>query len=240
MTKMPKKGEGKILSEHLLEIRYPAFGEFFDIRGSLAEMLRRDMKFTDWEIARNRIQVRNHSEKEKATESAFISFVNCGYRIARPATKNYFQDITSKFVRLAFSASAFNVQKIRRLGVRSMFLTPIDADFETLKEQCREKIFKGGDLLSEKLTAKLVDLNVILNFKKGDYFFNTMIGPMEKDQMKQYFDYHQDLPELGLYFDIDYFQKDLKPDVRNMTHCIADFETYAWEKLQIVQSFILE
>ena len=91
------------------------------------------------------------------------------------------------------------------------------------------------------LGAKLLDIGGNLNFVDKFGNFNTVSGPMAQEQMNQYFDWKEDLPVVGLYYDIDYWLKPRKELAEAETlRNISSFSKEAWSRHDQFRHLILE
>ncbi len=233
-----KKKDIKVLSEHIFELRYKVLAQILDIRGILAENMRELMNFVHWRITENRIELRDSDEQNK--ESGFISYKNCGYVILRPDTRNFFQDKAIKFLKNLLSIDGFILNPITRIGVRSTFIIPYEGSFDSLCKIIYEKFYVDKNI-NQLFNAEIVDVGASLNFKSKIGFYNTTTGPMKKDQMKQFLKKHDDLPEISLFFDIDYFKNDLgKINENEIYNLIKRYSTRSWEIMDNIKPLIFE
>ena len=92
-------------SDHHLEIRYEPMGSFLNIRGAVADFVKSQGLFQHWLISANRVDFWSVEDRDDDPETAFVSFRNCGYKVHRPATNNFFSERATKFL-LRLLASA--------------------------------------------------------------------------------------------------------------------------------------
>ncbi|MBU6435704.1 MAG: hypothetical protein KJS98_20545, partial [Nitrospirae bacterium] len=70
--------------------------------------------------------------------------------------------------------------------------------------------------------------------------FNTVSGPMIEDQMRQFFDWKDELPEVGFYYDIDYWLKPKKEQSESeILRTIGSFCKEGWERHNRLKHLIM-
>ena len=192
------------IRESLLEIRYTPNSKILDYRGTWAESVKNLMELSEWRITENRIDV---YDKEK-TRRAFVSYKNAGIVIRNTPTRNYFPDQGNKFLRFLFEQKPFgNPLWIGRIGVRTRFATAFEGDFNSLLDQYKERYLNLSSKAKEVIAAEVIDIGGPIDFKTNHGTLNSVSGPMQKDQLKQAFDFEDKLPEVALYFDLDYWKE---------------------------------
>ena len=227
------------INEHVFEIRYKPNSKILDYRGTWAEMVSKHMQLSEWRILDNRIDIYDKVNKNHA----FIGFSNSGFSCNDSSTKNYFYEQAIKLFSYISKFDGFDPEPfVERIGVRSKFCTAYEKGFDDLKNRFASKYLHLTPEAEKAINAKMVDIGAPLNFADGLGNFNTMAGPMEKRQMVQFITGRKEseMPEIGLYFDIDYF---LKPN-RNMkvdeiNKAIRNFAESSWDKHEKVKSLIL-
>ena len=132
---------------------------------------------------------------------------------------------------------------LERIGVRSRFLIPFAESFETLVQNYASRYMGLTSTAESRLDATLVDIGGPLNFKDQLGNFNTMSGPMKSDQVSQFIqlleDEDDELPDVGLYVDIDYWitpQKQLKSV--DILKTIRAFAQAAWTRSDQIQTLV--
>ncbi len=196
---------GKIISKHLIEIRYKPNSRFLDKRGELADNLSGGI-FDQWTISANRI---DFSKKGDENIGAFISYRNLGFFTNYPNAQNLFVEKTKEFIRTAWQH--FPTGKITRIGIRSTYLSEAK-DFKTVFDNLKNKFLAFSNDELKQFNGDLIDFAFPLNFVAGEDFFNVNAGPMEKTQSKEILaGEFEELPEAGLYVDLDYFRKEFTP-----------------------------
>lgn len=229
----------KVISEHLVEIRYRANPKILDYRGTWAELISQHMGFSDWGIIENRIDI---FSKEKNMH-AFVGFKNAGFVVIDSPTANYFPDQAIKLLKFVFGLDGFRDPiHIERIGVRQKFCTPFSGKFEDLCGKYSKNYLvitdSGKKAIGED--AKLIDIGGPLNFVDGIGNFNTMSGPMAKKQIEFFFKKHEEFPELGLFFDIDYWGKpDKEMSGKDVVGIIKTYAETAWLRHERVRDLIM-
>lgn len=234
---MADKDRGKSSNECVLEIRYKPNARILDFRGSWAEIISSHMGFPEWRIVENRADIVSKDGKSRC----FVGFRNSGFVTRDSPTANYFPDQASKFFRFLLSLDGFaNPLLVERIGVRAKFITPHFGNFEDLLQRYTTRYLRLTESAEKALGAKLVDIGGNLNFADKHGNFNTVSGPMIQEQSSQYFDWADDLPLVGLYYDIDYW---LKPNKEltdaEVLKTISSFSKESWERHIQIQQIIL-
>jgi len=229
----------KVISEHTVEIRYKPNAKILDYRGTWAEAISKHMGLSDWGIIENRIDI---FSKEKNMHG-FVGFRNAGFVTLDAPTSNYFPDQALKLFKFLFGLDGFGDPiGVERIGVRYKFCTSFSGKFEELCNKYATKFLsitdKGKAVLGE--SVKLIDIGGPLNFVDGLGNFNTMSGPMAKKQMELFFKKHEDYPDIGLYFDIDYWRKPEKDmSGKDVTSVLKSFAEAAWSRHESIRNLIL-
>ena len=225
------------LNVHTLEVRYKPNPKILDYRGTWAELISNHMNLSEWKIIENRIDI---YDKEKKNH-AFVGFRNAGLVAVDTPTRNYFPDKALKFFKYLFSLEGFEKTPfLLRIGVRSRFCKEYNGSFDELRDKYSSKYLSLTERAKEIIGAKLLDIGGPLNFSDRYGNFNTMSGPMKDEQMPQYFQYTEDFPDVGLFFDIDYWLKpERKLNEKEILKTIKDFSNSAWERFDKISSLIL-
>ena len=231
-----------MLAQHIFELRFEPMPTFLDDRGQIVEVLKKEIGFKHWSISRNKIDLSFDEKGEK--EKGFVSFRNCGYVSVFPPTRNYFPDKACKFIRELFLIKQFNPQNLIRLGVKLTVAIAFDGTFEELTEILKEKLIKTEGKIFKAYDAKVIDIGVPLNFETKDGFFNTRLGPMKEEEVKQTFtevkEWEKKIPRVNLFFQIDYYNKGVKKgEVENVCGCINNYTKKAWEIFDKVEKSII-
>ena len=194
-------------TEFILEIRYQPNAKVLDHRGKWAEQIGAHMKLAHWVIVENRLDI---FDAEQSC-FAFLGFRNAGYKAVNPPTKNFFEDQCLKFLKLVMSFDGFqNPLAVDRIGVRARFLKPFEGSIKELVDRYRRKYYRLTSDAEVALSGELIDVGGALNFTDKYGNFNTHSGPMPIEQSKAFFRNDKDFPEVGLYFDIDYWLRPVK------------------------------
>ncbi|MDP3882870.1 MAG: hypothetical protein Q8Q48_02335 [Candidatus Staskawiczbacteria bacterium] len=151
------------------------------------------------------------SEKIKA----FVSLTNFGMVVEDAPSSNYFSDQAVLFIKSLSAKNDFSDREIVRIGTRSFFIAGRKESFEDLKKKYLENFLELKPNAIKIFGSNPVDVGAPFNFivNKSEAF-NTMSGPMEREQMKKFLKpikiYNDDkLPKQGLYFEIDYFTQNV-------------------------------
>ena len=223
-----KKINEKIINKHILEVRHKTYMKFLDIKGDIANFFIRlnRFNFIHWRLSVNRVDFMDASGKIKT----FASLTNFGIVIEDAPSLNYFKDQSILFLKDLLKFPGFSDRDITRLGIRSFFLVDRKQKFNDIKRKYQDNFLDLKPKSSEIFDADLIDIAAPFNFKEKNNKsgFNTMSGPMKKNQMKRFFAdsklYPDNIfPESALYFDIDYYTKDIgKKDKENLLKIVKN------------------
>lgn len=235
---MAKKDLPKLHNKFIFEIRYKPNPKVLDYRGIWAEKISDHMKLSEWRIAENRIDVFDKDAKNRA----FVGFNNSGFVSNDVPTANYFPEKTVKFFKFVLDIDGFDSPIfVARIGVRSKFFKAYVGTFNDLINKYSTQYLILTDKAKEIINADLTDIGGPLNFKDSHGNFNTMSGPMKAEQAKQYLEREDDLPDVGLYFEIDYWQKpEQRVDNSKILQLISSFSEESWNKHEEINKLIIE
>ena len=225
------------LNEQILEVRYKPNAKILDYRGSWAEAISEHMKLPQWRIIENRIDIYD----DKNRDHAFVGFRNAGFVAYNTSTKNYFADKAVKLFKFICSLEGFEkVPYVERIGVRSRFCKGYRGSFDTLRDKYTSNYLNLTERAREIIGAKLLDIGGPLNFRDSHGNFNTLCGPMVEEQIAGYFGKDEEVPKVGLYFDIDYWlAPKTEVDWREILRHISTFANSSWERFDKLTKLIL-
>lgn len=223
-------------SQLVLEIRYQPNAKVLDHRGQWAESVATQMSLPHWLIVDNRLDVFD----EEQTTRCFVGFRNVGYVTANPPTNNFFADQCIKFIRFVMALEGFQSPLlVGRIGVRSRALKPFDGTMEELVGRYKTRYYGVKPEAERALNGELVDIGGALNLKDKHGNFNTHGGPMPLEQAETFFPNGKDIPQVGLYFDIDYWVRPAKlMTVDEITKTIRQFSNESITKSTQVADLI--
>lgn len=187
------------VSKHLVEIRYKPAARVLDRRGEITDALVTEL-LNQWNITPNKIDLSSESDKNII---AFFSYKNLGLVSQSPHDKEFFQEKATQFIKTAWPHVP--TTELIRVGIRSTFYIASSGFTETF-EGYKSKFLKTTDEELKVFNSNLVDVGFALNFSDGDVKFNIQTGPMEREQAKSFFGDEEELPEAGIYVDIDFFR----------------------------------
>lgn len=224
------------INEQILEVRYKANPKILDFRGTWAEGISGHMDLEHWRIVDNRVDVYN----DGSSLHAFVGFKSAGFVAKNTETKNFFSDKAVKFFKYLFSLDGFGKDiYTTRIGVRSRFAKGCDDSFNDLMAKYTQNYLGLTTGAQEAIGAELTDIGGPLNFKDDAGNFNTMSGPMKSEQLQSYLTDRDDLPEVSLYYDIDYW---VMPDEtlheREIIRKIKTFSHLAWDRFTTTHKVI--
>ena len=191
-------------SQYVLEIRYQPNAKVLDHRGKWAELIAAEMHLPHWVIVENRVDVFDDAQNIRC----YVGFRNMGYIITKPPTTNFFSDQSVKFLKFVGAFDDFETPlRVQRIGVRTRMLTPFDGGMEALVSMYKDRFLGPTPKAEAVLGGNLIDIGGALNFSGKFGNFNTNGGPMPAEQAKSFFPDGEDHPEVGLYFDVDYWMR---------------------------------
>ena len=227
------------ISESIFEVRFKPNARILDHRGDWGQRISDHMGLPEWKIDGNRLDV---FERDLSNQ-AFLGFRNAGFTSKNSPSKNHFYDRAIKLFTFITQLDGFEKQPlIERLGIRQRFCTSVDVSFEDLRSRYLAKYLGLTEDAKKLLQAKLVDIGGNLNFSDALGNFNTSSGPMEQKQIMQFFQGwpHLEIPEVGFYFDIDYWVKPgKKMGASEVTALIRKFTEASWEKNEDMKILLL-
>ncbi len=225
------------LNVYLVEIRYKPNSKVLDFRGTWAEKISNLMNLPEWRIVENRIDIFDHQAKNRA----FVGFKNAGFISQDVPTSNYFPEKATKFIKFILELDGFDSPIFtHRIGVRLKTYTPSDKSFEELRDRYLTRYLTITENAKEIMNGKLIDIGCPLNFADKYGNFNTMSGPMPSEQARQFLERSGEIPEKGLYFDIDYWIKpEKKVNNQVILKHISTFAKETWNKQEKLHDLIL-
>lgn len=230
----------KEINEHIFEVRYKANPKILDKRGEWAELISEHMKFPHWNIVENRVDIYDKVN----INHVFVGFHNSGFITIDSPTKNYFYDQAIKFYSFISQLEGFGKQIfVERIGIRSKFCSSFEHGFEELKNRYAQRYLVLTKEAEKAINAKLIDIGGPLNFADQLGNFNTMSGPMEKKQTVLFFTNRkeEELPDVGLFYDIDYWLKPGKAMNSNeINNNIKNFSIAAWERYERIKDLLFK
>ena len=223
--------------EQFFEVRYRANSKVLDRRGDWAESIAKEFGFPHWKIDANRIDILSKESKE----SVFVGHQNCGFVFFLPPDTDSFGDKAARIIRQLFSFDGFgHPLATTRIGVRSKYITQFSGTFEQLRKQFLSRYINLTPKAQEMYSATLVDVGAPLNFTDKIGSFNTMSGPMQRKEMPRFFNRECDFPEVGLFFDIDYWSRANQDfEAESLAEVVQNFSAAAWDRHEKFQELIL-
>lgn len=225
------------LSDHIVEVRFKPRADLVDVRGELAAQLSEKLDCPDWSISDNRVEVVD----KRTSRLAFVSHRNFGCQFADASNQGYLSDQAVKAVKHILEAMGQrDPLTVPRLGARSRFAVSFQGRFEELRERFIHEYATPTAAVERALGGALVDVGFFLNRADSVGNFNTMTGPMSALQVKERLDRDDNLPDVALYFEIDYWLKPTRPLAPNaIIEHVRAFTSAGWQKFEAVCSMML-
>jgi hypothetical protein len=226
-------------NELTFELRFDPNPKMLDNRGTWAEILARDLGLPEWRIVENRVDLFTTDK----TRQAVVSFRNAGLQALDVPTREYFPDQVGKLMRKLFGFTAFGDRvQVIRIGSRCRFASPFNGTFDELAVRFATRYLSitEGARRAVGSDATLVDIGAPLNFKDRTGEFNTMSGPMKQEEFSRFFTKNEPFPEVGLFYDIDYYKKpNTMLGAREIDNLSFAFAGAAWDRHERVRDLIL-
>jgi len=203
----------------ICEIKYPAAAQLFDQRGSIAAKWHGQFDFTDWRIANNEVTLYNKSKS---------LLFQAGYRrmvcvMELPERYTSFRDCAFKV--LFDTLDTLSVSKLERIGLRLLQLDERKS-FKMLLAQMRKTLYGIADEAWNPLGGYPIDMGFLVTLQIGDYKANFSMGPMQKEQLKGFFDsvtVQEKLPASALFVDFDLYAEEPKFYRKDLEKKLAQF-----------------
>lgn len=200
---MPQKDHDKImLAEHILEVRHDASGTFLDVRGFIADFIRREKFLPHWKIDANVVNFRDQPDRISA-EGAFIGYKSAGYIVLNPQTRNFFPDRGGAFWKLLARNEHYKLPRLTRFGMRTKVFIPSSSSFETINADVYAKLF--SETARTLLGGSETDLHFTVDLKESGLDVRVQGGPIHKGEAAQHLQFEADeFERCGLLLDLDY------------------------------------
>jgi hypothetical protein len=228
-------------NDFTVELRYKPNPRMLDHRGNWAALLSNRLDLDKWVIGTNTFDIYD----EPLTQRATVAFNRCALTMMDVTEYENFFARAAKLLTTLFELPDFGKRPwIRRLGVKPRFCTPFDGGFDRLMKHVRERYFdlKEGAMDAIGAAVELTDVGANLNMKDDCGEFHTLCGAMKREQSKVFFDYRKqdDLPPVGLYYEIDYFveaEKEMQDE--EIVSTTEKFAREGWLRHQRVRKLIV-
>jgi len=233
---MSPKNKPESLNRFILQIQYKPNAKLLDFRGTWAEKISAQMQLSEWKIIENRVDVYSKNGQSRA----FVGFGDCGFATNDVPSRDFFSDQAIRLLKFIVDLKGFDSPIfVNRLGVRSTFFKPFNGTFEDLLGRYSSRFLNVSDRVFSIMNAQVVDIGGPIYFKGDRCNFNTMSGPMREDQAKQLLERSDKLPDLGLYFDIDYWRKPEQVVSNGDIHdFISQSSRESWEKFDRIADLV--
>jgi len=223
------------ITEHVLELKHAAAGKFLDVRGEVADYIKKENLFVHWGIRENTISF-YEEEGIPNKPKAMIGFNSIVFVAPNPATQNFFQEKAICFWNIVKKNKFYIVPKISRFGSRTKCYIPADnMTFDNIYKNMCSKLFHNDFM---KQTRTSTDLQLVLDLKEEGYNIRLVLGPVRERESARYFSFDtKEFAKSGLYIDIDCFKNG------NIAH--DEIKTFldkamklTWAKIDTVVDFI--
>jgi hypothetical protein len=217
-----------VLNEQIFELRFKPEARILDHRGIWTEQLQSQFELSEWLITENRLDVYNKDNSKRI----FVAFRNAGCTL-RSSSEASFVQLTQTFLRFLLRQSPFRSFQIERIGVLGRFANTYTGSFEDLLRRYAERIYSIAPRASEAFDAELTDIGGFLDFRTAHGEIHSAMGPMQKKQLLEYFDFAKEPPEIASFFQFDYFTKPATPVSMNsqqLVDLVAEYTRDNWAR----------
>ena len=227
------KQEKLMLAEHVLEVRHIASGGFLDVRGFVADYIKKAGLFPHWRIEPNIIHFQDGPDKSNK-DAAFAGYKSTGYVVYNADTRNYFSDRASRFWKTLLKNSHYVIPDIVRFGARTKVFIPTEKNFDDVNAA----IF--GVLLSTKaiglLGGKEKDVQFILNLTEEEFDVRVSGGPIHHNEAGKHLNFESEhFKKCGLFLDVDFSKtKEISGDV--VPRLLSRAIDLTWAKVERIAS----
>ena len=226
---MTKNKNKTMITEHIFEVRYLASGTFLDVRGYVADYIKNSSLFPHWNIDTNVVHFRDF-QKPPYKDSAFIGYKNAGYVVFDSPTKNYFQDKTKMFWKILNENKHYEIPDLLRVGIRTKAFFPLSKSFEDIRNTIYEYFFTQTS--RSLIGGVLDDLQLIVDYKDGDFKILLRGGPIKKEEAKKYFTFEaNEFQNNGLFLDLDFFSTE-NINHKSVPNLVQHAVNLTWIKLE--------
>lgn len=259
MVRVQKGGmPDKMVSKHIIEMRFRPDAGFLDKRGKVAESITAsDAPLKRWNVSANRIDFASYNNQ---SIRAFFSYRNLGVVSTPPNDTEYFVKTAQAFVTEAWKH--LPNREFSRMGILSRFLVETE-DFEKARNAYRNRFLKLPDEDLEAFGGKLDDVGFSLNFVDRKKHFNITTGPMEKAQARNLLSDSElpfirifaesplsdvgdveaiALPDAGIYVEVDFFRKNFPQQMKatNVLELLGEGLRRSKELTTLISNWITE
>lgn len=233
---MPKNNnERTYITEHILELRHEATGNFLDCRGFIADYIKKNGLFPHWSIIENSVSFFD-TEKGINDVGAVVSYNRVCFLSYDPSTENYFEQKALQFWKTLQNNKHYIIPTIERFGARTKCYVPSKLSFIEISKRINTEFF--NEKLAITIGAKPTDLQIVLDLKDSDFQIRIILGPVRENEAGRYFSFKSDeFGQGGIYIDVDYFQAEKIPH-DHVKSLLAKTMKLVWPKIERITNAI--
>lgn len=199
-----KRKDSIHVAKHLFEIRFKENPIVLDKRGIWTNQISEKFSFPDWSISDNLVNLFN----QKEFTSAYFSFKNIGYKIDNSESLDGYIKKANEYIDYLFSKDMLGTNNhIVRIGVRSIFCQEYQGSFNELKNSFNSNFGGLKQETKDSLELNLEDICTVLDLSDNLGNIHLISGPMRSEQIRSFLPEAKQIPQVGLYMDIDYWKK---------------------------------
>ena len=223
------KPEKIMLAQHVLEVRHEASGTFLDVRGIVADYIKKSGHFLHWQIDSNIVNFRDKADKVKM-DGAFAGYKSAGYFVNDAETRNYFVDKASSYWKTLINNGHYELPEITRFGCRTRVFVPTNITFEEINNVVFNAFYT--DKARAFIGGKETDLQFIFNLKEEQFYVKLSGGPIKEKEALNYMSFEsKHFEKCGLFLDIDYYKnKDISHN--SISKLLSEAIQLSWDKIE--------
>jgi len=185
------------LSKYVIEFRYRPIASAVDRRGDLADVMT-SKSLTEWVIGKDRVDVFN-PERNKAI---FVSYQNCGI-----ALEGESGSVDSLLTSVQNAVKRLPEQDYQRFGLRLTSYVKTNRPFSSLLKSFQAKLTQENFLNKAPKKVQVDDIALVYDLSAGQEKIHLQVGPMKADQAGGFFSTQEEIPETGVFIDVDIFSQ---------------------------------
>lgn len=220
-----------MLAQHVLEVRHEASGTFLDVRGFVADYIKKSGHFLHWKIDSNTVSFRDEPDKVKR-DGAFAGYKNAGYFVNNPETRNYFVDKASSYWKVLIQNGHYELPEVTRFGCRTRVFIPTNITFEKLNNVIFNAFYT--DKARAFIGGKETDLQFIFDLIEEQFQVKLSGGPLHEKEALNFMNFESEhFEKCGLLLDIDYYKtKDINQ--KSVTKLLNEAIQLSWKKIETI------
>jgi len=218
------------------EIKYPASSLLFDSRGKIAFKWQWTSDLSEWRISNNQVTIHNKSN----TISLTADYKNSTVVMELPKSAVEFNSLAADFS--AYILDTIQPKKIDRMGLRIIQIAK-RPHFKLLSSKIRENLFKLNESDWQVFGGPPADVAFPLTLELDENKANFMLGPMQTEQLSEYFvadEVKKRLPKTALFMDFDFYKEDPEISQTDNLKSFNDFLNKGTHQIKEISDKLME